>query len=87
MLGDQNLYVVGASSFLQFGLKFRLVYQNRFRTITTRESAIVLRNCYRILNTVFCVSFFSHTMSLYIDMKMILSLSCSGSHCTSSIIF
>ena len=38
-----------------------------------------------IVVTPFCISFFSHSISLHIDMKMILSLKCSGSHCSSVI--
>ena len=48
---------------------------------TARESASVLRHFNRILNALSVFPFSRHSMSLYIDMKMILPMKCSGSNC------
>ena len=82
-LGDKILYLVGVN--------FRPVYQTNSCTISfliqvprmtneRKETCEQTPNFNRILNAFFCVSVFSHSMSYYIVMKMILPLKCSGSH-------
>ena len=51
---------------------------------TARESASIILNCLWIVFTSLFPSA-PHSVSLYVDMKMILSVTCSGSHCRSLI--
>ena len=84
ILGDRILYVVGASSFLQFVPNFRLVlFKKDQRPRGNQRAYFGIVIDFWTHSSVFPLS--PHTMSLYIDMKMILSLNCSSSHWKSSI--
>ena len=76
------------SSFVPFTIRFAdmssvpCLLQSKLpkRPMSSRESSSILCNSVSIRNTIFSVSSLSQSISLYIDMKMILPLSGSGSH-------
>ena len=91
-VGDQILFLIGVSSFLQFCPNLRLLYQNSPCTISfliqvpsmTNDRKENLRAYFEtsiefwLHSSVFPLTL--HTMSRKINMKMSLPLKCSGSH-------
>ena len=91
MSDDQNLRN-STSCFLQFDPRIRRVYHSRFRTIScviqaprkTHDREKMSEHTSPTVCELYShLTLSSHAMSLYIDMKMILPLKCSGALCRS----